>query len=364
MKKKIAIQTLFLHDNYGGILQAFALQNYLENLGFDVIHLNRHNKPDTLLKVKLFLHKIRYAAFYKMSNLNKNTFKGFISKNIKLSPDLNSFSEWQKYITEQNFAAVIVGSDQVWRFEYVHHLIKEFFLDFEKEVTKKLSYAASFGVENIDVENLKNVEDLLSNFDAVSVREIQSINKLKEIGIGADHHLDPTFLLKKEHYIELFDLNEDLNNEEIFCYVLDKNPFKQQVIDKVAKMVDLNYTTVFGDTPNLDNYLDADIIFKPKPEEWLQKFLAAKYIITDSFHGMVFSIIFNKKFLVIGNEERGLSRFTSLLRQINLMDRLILVGKNLPDCTVIEDEIDYDVINNFIEAERDRSNAYFKKHLS
>lgn len=363
MKKKIAIQTLFLHDNYGGILQAFALQYYLEKRDFEVIHLNRYNKPDTLLKAKLFLHKIRYAAFYKMSYLNKDTFKGFINQKINLSPALNSFSEWQKYISEQNFDAVIVGSDQVWRFEYVNHLLREFFLDFDKEVTKKLSYAASFGVENIGVENLMNVKNLLSNFDAASVREIHSVIKLKEIGIEADHHLDPTLLLKKENYIELFDLNENLNNEEIFCYVLDKNSFKQQVIQEVAKIVDLKYTTVFGDTPNLDNYLDADIIFKPKPEEWLQKFLAAKYIITDSFHGMIFSIIFNKKFLVIGNEQRGLSRFTSFLGQVNLMNRLILVGTNLPDCAAIKDEIDYFAVNNFIEAERKRSDAYFKKHL-
>ena len=363
MKKKIAIQTLFLHDNYGGILQAFALQYYLEKRDFEVIHLNRYNKPGTLLKAKLFLHRIRYAAFYKMSYLNKDTFKGFINQKINLSPALNSFSEWHKYISEQNFDAVIVGSDQVWRFEYVNHLLREFFLDFDKEVTKKLSYAASFGVENIGVENLMNVKNLLSNFDAASVREIHSVIKLKEIGIEADHHLDPTLLLKKENYIELFDLNENLNNEEIFCYVLDKNSFKQQVIQEVAKIVDLKYTTVFGDTPNLDNYLDADIILKPKPEEWLQKFLAAKYIITDSFHGMIFSIIFNKKFLVIGNEQRGLSRFTSFLGQVNLMNRLILVGTNLPDCAAIKDEIDYFAVNNFIEAERKRSDAYFKKHL-
>lgn len=362
MKKKIAIQTLKLYDNYGGILQAYALQHYLEKLGFEITHLNRYNLPVKLLQIKLLLHRIIYYRFYKILKKNKLIFSNFIKQYINLSPPLHTKSQWQNYIYDKEFAAVIVGSDQVWRFEYVSHQLSDFFLDYDRAAIKKLSYAASFGVENVNHENLKKVENLLKKFNAISVREMQAVNTLNNLQIKSLHHIDPTLLLSKRDYVNNFKLKKKNDSGKIFCYVLDKNPLKQEVISLVSEKLQLPYSIVYGDTPNLSNYLDVDVLNKPSIEQWLQNFVDADYVVTDSFHGMVFSVIFNKPFLVIGNEERGLSRFTSFLKIVNLEERLILMNKNWDNLLIFK-EINYDSINEIVTIEKEKSFSYFKNNI-
>jgi hypothetical protein len=362
MKKKIAIQTLKLYDNYGGILQAYALQNYLEKLGFETTHLNRYNVPDKLLCIKLLLHKIIHYRFYKILKKNNLIFSNFIKQHINLSPALHTKNQWQNYIYEKEFAVVIVGSDQVWRFEYIAHQLSEFFLDYDKSEIKKMSYAASFGVENVDYENLKKVQHLLKKFSAISVRELQAVETLDKLQSKSLHHVDPTLLLNKMDYVKNFKLKKKSDSGKIFCYVLDKNSFKQEIISLVSDNLKLPYFIVYGDTPNLSNYLDVDFLNKPSINQWLQNFVDADYVVTDSFHGMVFSVIFNKPFLVIGNEERGLSRFTSFLKIVNLEERLILTNKNW-DNLLIRKEINYDAVNKIVASEKEKSFSYFKNYI-
>jgi hypothetical protein len=362
MALKIAIQTLKLFDNYGGILQAYALQYYLTSLGYEAIHLNRYNKPDGWLKIKLLLHRIRFFHFHKNLKRNEQLFAGFIRKQINLSPSLYSKQEWDGYIRKNNFIALIVGSDQVWRFQYVSHLIPEFFLNYDLTKVIKISYAASFGVENADAKHLEIVESYLAEFDGISVRERQGVAILRGINLESEHHLDPTLLLNKHEYTQLFNLRQNTTPESVFCYVLDKNIYKQQVIDVVSKHLSLPYRVVYGGTPNTANYRDLNIENKPTVELWLQNFLTAAFVVTDSFHGMLFSVIFNKPFIVFGNEKRGLSRFASFLKMIDLEDRLILVGKDI-DNGIIDKNINFDAVNRVIANEKLNSIAYFNRHL-
>ena len=191
---------------------------------------------------------------------------------------------------------------------------------------------------------------------------MQAVHTLKNLQIESLHHVDPTLLLSKRDYVNNFKLKKKNEGGKVFCYVLDKNPFKQEVISLVSEKLQLPYSIVYGDTPNLSNYLDVDVLNKPTIEQWLQNFVDSDYVVTDSFHGMVFSVIFNKPFLVIGNEERGLSRFTSFLKIINLEERLILMNKNWDNLLVFK-EINYDSINEIVAIEKEKSFSYFKKNI-
>lgn len=357
--KKIAIQTLRLSNNYGGILQAFALQFYLENLGFQVIHISRKNTVSSLtIKIKILLHKIYYQSFYNVEKKVNLKYSSFIDKYIKQSNDIFSLSEWREFINKNRFDLILVGSDQVWRLDYIKTLYPEFFLDFDCKSVKKASYAASFGISNFEDFPTENIRNLLLDFSEISVREDSAQLFLKTIvNQEVQHHIDPTLLLTSEQYIDKFGLNNKIKNNEVFCYVLDKNIEKQNIINNVTNKLSLDLNFVYGAGVSLGNYKDPDILVKPSIEAWLQNFLSAEYIITDSFHGMVFSIIFNKPFLVIANIERGVSRFTSLLKILGLEERLISLNTDW-DQELLNKVIDYEKINKIINDEREKSKNY------
>jgi hypothetical protein len=357
--KKIAIQTLRLTNNYGGILQAFALQFYLENLGFETTHINRFNRPSSItLKVKITLYKLYYHSFYSAERLVNLKYASFINKYINLSEKLFSLKEWQNYIQKNKFDLVFVGSDQVWRLEYIKDLYPEFFLDFKSTDIKKASYAASFGVNNFDDYPLDEIKSLVSDFSGISIREDSGklfLNKI--VGQEVHHHIDPTLLLSAKEYTQKFNLDDKKKRDEIFCYVLDKSEAKQRIINDVKDQLNLNVNFVYGAGVTLNNYKDSDILSKPSIEDWLQNFLCAEFIITDSFHGMVFSIIFNKPFMVIANEERGVSRFTSLLSILGLEERLVFLNEDW-NVAILNKDIDFTQINSIVNDERERSKKY------
>lgn len=325
---KIGILTHPLHTNYGGLLQAFALQTTLSEMGHDVEILHREYpifKPLPLYKklyrlvcntVKLVTGKPQVGR-YGVKAL-ENATGTFRSKYLNINQDLYSTEDMKKYTEKGHYDAYLVGSDQVWRPMY-SACITNYFLDFaEAQKAKKLSYAASFGVDEweFNEEETKKCSRLAKLFDAVSVRESSGVELCqKHLGIEAKHVLDPTLLLDAQDYQKVIGdtkLNKDFKG--LFCYVLDTNGLKREVIDYVSSQTGLQPVVVTTDA-NQKTFLSV--------EQWLKSFADAKIIVTDSFHGTVFSIIFNKPFWVIGNKERGLARFTSLLSMFGLEDRIV-----------------------------------------
>lgn len=365
MKKKIAIQTMQLHTNYGGILQAFALQYYLEQKGADVIHLNRIYKPTSInLKLKIFFHKWLYHKLYNTSQKAIAVFKPFIDKFIHLSPPLHSTNEWSEYVKEHYFDAVVVGSDQVWRLDYVGGFFDEFFLNFPKRNEKKIAYAASFGKDKIENSSIAHLKGVLDDFDAISVREKSGVNLIKQhFNLFAQQLLDPTLLLTKDEYIKIFDLKRQTSENVAFCYVFDNTPFIISIIDSVKKELGLNSKIVYGVEVTKETYKNKDKSTKIPIENWLQNFYNADFIVTDSFHGMVFSIIFNKPFIVIANEQRGISRFESLLSLFSLEERLFFVN-DIFDLSLLHKNIDYNKVNKLIKIEQAKSNLFFDNILN
>jgi hypothetical protein len=377
---KIGILTQPLHNNYGGILQAYALQKVLKDMGHEVWTVDiPFRKTPIYIKILSIIKRIliKYVLGKKTvvrtwptkkeeQIISQNTRK-FINDYIKSTEPIfvGKIHELNKY----NFDAYIVGSDQVWRPKYSPHL-PYFFLSFliNNDVIKRIAYAASFGTEEWEL-NKKETEiakENISKFNSISVREESGIILCKDhLNVKAELVLDPTLLLTKEDYINQFNLSEDNNDNEMLIYVLDKTKFKTECIKAISKHLKLN---TFATTPKYKfgevSAKKSHIMIFPPVTEWIQGFKSAQFVITDSFHGTVFSIIFNKPFLVIGNESRGLSRFKSLLKIFNLEDRLISEKTGLNTIMQLsKKEIDFNEVNKTLQMWRKKSFNYLVNNL-
>lgn len=339
---KIGILTLPLHTNYGGILQAYALQTVLERMGHVVIVLNRDRsvyspKRQQILSYIIYLIK-KYCLGRKVS-----PFKSAKRKNIEREEREQYTSVFiNKYIhtyvikkidkdMPKNVDAFVVGSDQVWRHKYFTRLFKSrienAYLKFcEGENVKRIAYAASFGTEEWEYTEAETKEcaRLLALFDAVSVREESGVKLCMEklARNDAKHVLDPTMLLSQEDYIKIVDDAETPKSSgNLMCYVLDDNANIQALINRIA--LEKNLTPFIANSKVSDKKLPNKERIQPPVERWLRGFMDAEFVVTDSFHACVFSILFHKPFVVIGNKKRGCSRFESLLKLFGLENRLI-----------------------------------------
>lgn len=370
---RIGIITQPLRANYGGLLQNFALQTVLKRCGHEVITLDWPKKIRYHLKdlptiycksiVKLFL-KIDDNIFEKRRQerlfpiIAQNT-QPFVDKYIT-SCECADLSK----LNLDGFGAFVVGSDQVWRGLYNPNIYNSF-LGFTKGATvKRIAYAASFGVDNwgfSDVQTRKCAE-LVQDFDAVSVREDSGVGLCKQyLGVDAEHVLDPTMLLNCADYRSLIQSSSvDRHSGQLMTYLLDLNTTKQNVIDCAAQQLGLEVFSTVSKYEDLHAKLSERI--QPSVEQWLAGFDDANFVVTDSFHGCVFSIIFNKPFIVIGNERRGLSRFKSLLKMFNLEDRLFCSG-NGSAMDIICRSIDWTMVNDRLAEWRNKSNLFLNDAL-
>lgn len=349
---KIGILTLPLHTNYGGILQAYALYQTLESLGhkpyFFIIDRSNFLGINKLLKkgVNALLHIFdsRYVSISQCCRISMQKIDYFIEKNICNVIPLDVFHESLK--SEQirdKIDAIIVGSDQIWRPEYSKD-VRLYYLKFAKEWNiKKIAYAASFGGNkwNYSKELSKECSCLLKDFNGVSVRESDAIDLCKtNFDVTPKLVLDPTFLLKTNQY---YDICKDYikNEHVVLSYLLDEDNFKNEVLKEVCKLKKLEVKS------NLKKQYCGHDIRKIVPlwgvDEWLANFYSSDFVVTDSYHGCVFSIIFNKPFIVILNELRGISRFKTILNIFGLENRII---KRLEDVEGISSTpIDWNSVN-------------------
>lgn len=372
--KKVLIMTLEQGENYGGILQAYALQDVIKQLGYNPTTTYIPKQPAIIKYSKYILRSLLHVIKPSISNLSKNdkhliTAKTmvFIHKNINLI-------HWDKIkkigLEKLHVEALIVGSDQVWRSAYVS--VEKYLFDFSKNITiKRISYAASFGRNDLceySQKLIRKTSYLAKKMNAISVREDSGINLVKEKwGVVAKQHVDPTLLLKKEQYIELIfnDLDNTTQSQgNLFAYVLDRGEGNGEIIDRSAELLDMKVFEIMPPKVTSSKTLHANLdrYTLPPVSQWLRSFMDADFIVTDSFHGTVFSIIFNKPFITIGNKVRGLARFNSLLNLFGLEDRLI---SNVKDITtsLLDKKIDWNVVNAIKVNEQRRSVEYLKRYL-
>lgn len=373
---KIAILTLPLHTNYGGILQCYALQTVLEREGHDVKVLTKplYSKLYYLIWALAIIKRILKRVFlgknvsilYAQHQLERKIIRKNTDRFVKTYIHSYPTNGWNKNLSKK-FDAIVVGSDQVWRPAYVNP--EEYCLSFLKDAEiKRISYAASFGVDNVDEftkEQLKNCANLLKKFDSISVREFTGVDICRDnFGVEAIQLIDPTLLLDAMYYIGLIsekDIQKPIGN--MLVYILDKTEEKIALVNKIAKEKGL-VPYWLDSADEIDRSRPLEYSTKMSVEKWLCCFKKADFVFTDSFHGCVFSIIFNKQFIVFGNEERGMSRFVSLLRTFDLNDRLVYSIEDYKNNkSTLLSTIDYEKVNNILNKERIKSFDYFGKNL-
>lgn len=375
MKRKIAILTQPLKYNYGGIIQNYALQTVLSNLGHETITINRiEDNPHPKIKVlasrfkNLILRSIipsKRKSYLSRKKIGSNN-QRFIERYIHMSPELDATVTLSKYVKNKKFDAIVVGSDQVWRPKYSPN-IYNFYLDFLKKsnIEIKLAYAASFGTEEWEytADETKLCCALIQQFNAVSVREYSGIQLCNTYLNRNDvvHVLDPTFLLDAEDYNQI--INQPKKAMGLFTYVLDASDENQLFINNCAKKLNLKITKNQAKLKPINVQIDRleDYIIPPL-ETWLQGFRDADFVITDSFHGTVFSIINKKPFLAIVNQSRGASRFESILEQLGLQDRLVY-NENNYDISKLKQEIDYELVHSKLKHLKTTSLNFLKNYF-
>lgn len=371
---KIGILTLPQETNYGGILQAFALQRVLRNMGHDVLTIDRHNRREypsfgrhiAGYMKRLVQHYLRgkknvsvkwnpFLSSEEYDRVSKDTQK-FIDRNIRLTRKVFS-DQLAEIDKEYQFDAYVVGSDQVWLDNYC----PDSFLSFVSRTgVKKAVYAASCGKRSFfdNPSKLKTCRELVKDFNGVSVREEHLVELCKEkLGIDAQWVLDPTMLLTLDDYIEAAEPGTG-DDPVLFSYILDSSGDKDRIVQSVAKK--LNVPVVNGNRAG--NITEKDNSF-PTVDAWLRNILRAKFVVTDSFHGTVFSIMFNKPFITIGNAKRGMARFKSLLGRFELQSRLIDLESS-GYMNIVEEKIDFSRVNEIIAADRIKSLSFIEKALS
>ncbi len=356
MGKKIAVISSYAfivkNANYGAILQYYALQKHLKKRGHDAFWIRFIISKDNLKKrIKDYIKK-SISKYEKENAKRRKLFLKFADTYLNLSP--------QKYYgnTEiQNNPPIadfyITGSDQVWA-----GTLPANFLTFVKDDTKKISYAASFGGDTLSDYNLKTIKPWLKSFNSISVRESSGINICKQLDIdNAIQVVDPTMLLKKEEY------PKKTPKEKLFTfgYLINLKNQSSFTWDKIYDYThSCNNKLIISTAQGSESFVPDEHLVYPTIEEWLGYYNAASSIITNTFHGTVFAIIFQKPFVVIlqkGGSESQNCRFHSLLKLFELENRIWDMETPLEN--TMNQPINWNKISHKIEHLINQSDTYF-----
>lgn len=357
--KKAGILTFHDAHNYGAVLQAYALKKYIKKLGIDANIINYHHTtiPDGFPRERVIKEKTQEEIEkYKYSEKDHyerwEKFNEFIKKLTNNDENV--------YITENDLEKIdldywICGSDQIWNTDITRGINKGFFLDFNTN-GRKISYAASMGIPRLEEKYEKDFVDAINNIEYVSVREDalkDYINSLTNIEV--EKVVDPTLLLEEEDYNEL--LKENMINERyLLIYALGPDErltqiAKQKAEEKSLKIIELN------DFKRKDYFCEQ--VSNAGPQEFLTLIKNAEVVVTNSFHGTIFSAMFEKDFYTITRLNRN-ARMESLLDMFDMTDRLI---DSLDDLKNVREQ-DYKKALINVKKETQKSKSFLKKVLN
>lgn len=320
-------------NNYGANLTAYALQEVLIQLGYS---------PE-LVNNKSYLYKGKYKT--------KNYSVHFSNKYLIHTPCVANNID----VLNQKSNTFIVGSDQVFRPFFIHKKMREYLLDFVNPDSKKIAFSASFGVykEQFLNENIPQIiaqmKNSLQSFDYVSVRENAGVEICRDImGVEAEWIIDPVFILDKSYYEKLICNATEDYSDRIVSYVLDPNADYRQARKYLEKQYNTKVVELAHSNVSVEN--------------WLAAIKNCKFLVTDSFHGTCFAIMFNKPFICLTNISRGNARFNSILSLLNIENKCINSYNEIlqKDCLF---SYDYDQVNRIIEREAQKGLNFLKNAL-
>ena len=351
---KLGIVTFHRAINYGAVLQTYALQQTLFELGIDNEVIDyRSEKIERLYKIFTpLLSNIKNLSVYPRAK-KKIEFDSFLKKYIKLSNGYREKKELEKI--ETDYDAFITGSDQVWC-EKCAREDSTYFLDFINNSKKKYSYAASIGKSAVSEDLQEKYEKFLKDYSLVSIREASSkelMQQCKKENVNV--HIDPTLLLNKEKWNRVAKKQAN-KGEYILLYTVLGQYKLYEFANQLSKKTGL--PIIYLNEAMLNRVKGYKYKVGVSPEEFVGYFANAKYVVTNSFHGTAFSIIYHKKFFV---EIEAVGRKN--IRSEELMEKLGLSERNI-NCIDIErydKEIDWMSVDGILENERKESKDYLRR---
>ena len=356
---RIGIVTQPLEMNYGGILQNWALQQVLKGLGHEPITIDSFQRYSTphiaanylqALLSRLIGKRVDFPKRYKGALRTELTGK-FIEDNIAKTKVMWGFK--RSVVKRYNMDAIVVGSDQVWRAKYNAGHIEDMYLRFAKDLPlKRVAYAASFGVDHWEYtpEQTAACAPLAQEFDAISVRETSGVALCREnLGMEAQCVLDPTLLLDADGYSSIVEPDWDAEEPYIAVYCLDVNPQKQEFFKRIS-----------NERGFALRYFSAGWGASLTVNQWLATLKNASMVLTDSFHGTVFSVLFGKEFYTFCNPQRGNTRITGLLELVGLGYRQL---SDTEPVAPQERTVNWLDVHSRLEAKRKTSVDFLKRNL-
>lgn len=343
----ISILTCIYAYNYGAVLQAYALQKYIEDCGHVCKQINY--QPYYAHKEKNILKNIVWRI-YRHSDLKRGhkVFDSFLRRKINMTKVYCSNYELKQNPPESNL--FIVGSDQVWNFSLASGDDDAFMLDFVPKDKIKCSYAASIAKEFLSEVELERLKKFLKDFKYISVREQSAVLAINKTGrADSVEVLDPVYLLSAEQW-KKFSVAPEINESYILYYAFNSNDEIREYAYALKRKTGLKLY-VIGTIRN-DKRIKSDKFFwEASPELFVGLFSGASYVVTNSFHGMSFSIIFNKRFKKFDKGKKGNCRLNDLLISLEL-DPYHL------------DNIDYNKVNEHLENKKICSYKYLEKIMA
>lgn len=367
------------NPNYGGILQAWALQQVLGRMGIDSAVdktrperwrsgreiVSHRAKLCVLNAIPTRLLPSSVGGWATRASANKSILR-FASRHITEVSLFSSAERVDQRIMD-SFDGYIAGSDQVWRPDYVD--IGKYLFDFLPESFDgpRVAYAASFGSDSpVFTEDLRaQTTDLARRLTAVSVREESGVQLCRDLwGVQAVRLVDPTMLLEPADYVALAAPAPGLSNLRNARYVLDEDDDKGRVVAALEARLGSEFTDTYLPLPS--SYADYrrsrrayDRLTVP---EWIRTLATAPFVVTDSFHGTVFSILFERPFATLPNRSRGNARLESLLELFGLTGRLV----SSPDEAValVDQPIDWVAVRATLESERQKALQFLREALA
>jgi len=322
---KIGIISIHSAHNYGSVLQAYALQEELKKFSEDVKIINyRPNYFDTQYKMFSFrvykrykgiLNKILHFGWrtlkIKSRYIKYKKFEDYIKSRYNLTDKYTSFEPLEK--ANFNFDAIFCGSDQIWNTDITEGFDKSYYLGFAKDETIKASYAASVGRKEIDNKYEEEYKKYIGRLDYIALREeaskevIQKYTK-KPITIT----VDPTLLLDKEKWDELANASKmNIPYKYILVYILEENQEFVKIVNAISEYLGLKVIS-----PSKKVRFKNEVIFpEVGPEDYVRLFKNSEFVITNSFHGTVFSLIYEKRNCIIPHKKTG-ARMCDLMEKV------------------------------------------------
>ncbi len=369
-------------DNYGQMLQNFALQQKLRMLGHHPFLIRyAHSEArqthtedivmNLLRRIKHWDFKTHKPLLFTTSEKDKQRmFEQFKDKHLEKTPRIYySLKELQNSPPKADI--YIVGSDQVWaKFLYVKEN-EVFFLNFGLPETVRLSYSASFGCTTYPDKIKNRLRKNLKRFQAISVREETGKRIIEDVGMNAKVVIDPTLLLKSSEYISYFNLSNKINKKDrIYIYSVNINSPEEIGWQELQK--ELNYDTSNVVITPSSGYVDSAELFGknvnykyPTIEEWIDYIRTSKMVITPSFHGIVFCLIFHTPFIYIplgGKMSSGNNRVLDLFHNLNIEDK-IYSDKRTYHVLLTENNLNWIDIDRRLESLRMESISFLDKYI-